>query len=31
MGNIKGLLIDSGRVLNFAATGDWSYSPNFFK
>jgi putative hydrolase of the HAD superfamily len=31
MGNIKGLLIDSGRVLNFAATRDWSYSPNFFK
>lgn len=31
MGNIKGLLIDSGRVLNFAATGDWSYSPNFFE
>lgn len=31
MSKIKGLLIDSGRVLNFAATGDWSYSPNFFE
>ena len=30
MNKIKGILIDSGRVLNFAATGDWSTSPNFF-
>ncbi len=27
---IKGILIDSGRVLNYPATGDWSFSPNFF-
>lgn len=30
MGEIKGILIDSGRVLNVSATGSWSYSPNFF-
>lgn len=31
MNKIKGILFDSGRVLNFAATGDWSFSPNFFQ
>lgn len=30
MGDIKGILIDSGRVLNIASTGSWSNSPNFF-
>lgn len=30
MQNLKGILIDSGRVLNISATGGWSYSPNFF-
>ncbi len=31
MSKIKGILIDSGRVLNISKTGNWSYSPNFFK
>lgn len=31
MGNLKGILIDSGRVLNMSATGSWRYSPNFFR
>ena len=31
MGKVKGILIDSGRVLNISATGSWSYSPNFFE
>ena len=30
MEEIKGILIDSGRVLNFPTTGNWSYSPDFF-
>jgi len=30
MGEFKGILIDSGRVLNDPVTGSWSYSPNFF-
>ncbi len=30
MDKIKGILIDSGRVLNISSTGSWSYSPNFF-
>ena len=31
MNKIKGILIDSGRVLNVSTTGNWSFSPNFFK
>lgn len=31
MQNLKGILIDSGKVLNFSATGSWNYSPNFFQ
>lgn len=31
MGRIKGILIDSGRVLNVSPTGSWSYSPKFFE
>lgn len=28
---IKGILFDSGRVLNESSTGHWFISPNFFK
>lgn len=31
MSKIKGLLFDSGRVLNVPATGDWYQSPKFFR
>ena len=31
MNPIRGILIDSGRVLNFPAMGSWSYSPKFFQ
>lgn len=31
MDEVKGILIDSGRVLNVSATGSWSYSPKFFE